>query len=70
MNEIFKIWDEKRIKYQLRYAMQYAKGDNNDVLNEMSFVLTNIFGLTVRQIIEIEQNGGFTNDDLHRGKIY
>lgn len=65
MNEIFKIWDEKRIKYQLRYAMQYAKGDNNDVLNEMSFVLVNIFGLTARQIIELERNGGFTNDDLH-----
>ena len=65
MNEIFKIWDEKRIKYQLRYAMQYAKDNNNDVLNEMSFVLINIFGLTGRQIIEIEQNGGFTNDDLY-----
>ena len=45
--------------------MQYAKGNNNDVLNEMSFVLINIFGLTARQIIEIERNGGFTNDDLH-----
>ena len=65
MNEIFKIWDEKRIKYQLRYAMQYAKDNNNEVLNEMSFVLINIFGLTTRQIIEIEQNGGFTNDDLY-----
>lgn len=25
----------------------------------------NIFGLTTRQIIEIERNGGFTNDDLY-----
>lgn len=68
MNEIFRIWDKKRLEYQSRYARQYAAG-NNDVLNEMSFVLINVFGLTFRQIIEIEQNGGLTNDDLMREDI-
>ena len=65
MNEIFRVWDKMRLKYQLRYARQYATG-NNDVLNEMSFVLINVFGLTHRQVIEIERNGGLTNDDLLR----
>lgn len=68
MNEIFRIWDKKSLEYQSRYARQYAAG-NNDVLNEMSFVLINVFGLTFRQIIEIERNGGLTNDDLMREDI-
>ena len=66
MNEIFRVWDKERLKYQLRYSRQYATGNNDDVLNEMSFVLINVFGLTHRQVMEIERNGGLTNDDLLR----
>ena len=68
MNEIFRVFNKMRLKYQLRYARQYATSNNNDVLNEMSFVLINVFGLTSRQVIEIERNGGLTNDDIFRGE--
>ena len=68
MNNIQKEWNQLRLLYQHRYAIQYIKslGDDtqSNVLNEMSYVLINIFGLESNQILEIEKNGGLTNDDL------
>ena len=75
MNEVFKAWNKMRLKYQYRYARQYKRAvqylnsKNDYVLCEMSFVLINVFGLTSKQILEIEKNGGMTNDDLLREDV-
>ena len=71
MSSIKEAWEDMRIVYQQRYVKhlkdynttesEYARGH----LNECSHVLINVFGLTDKQIREIERNySGLTNADI------
>lgn len=80
MNEIKFAWEKTRIEYQKRYyahlksleekenngankaSVEYSRGH----LLEASYALINIFGLTDKEIRELETNGGFTNDDIDK----
>lgn len=69
-------WDSERIKYQQRYYnyyKEYLENINNyDVRGHMlecSYVLISIFGLTDKQVIQVEKNGGFTNEDLDKMEV-
>lgn len=72
MNAVQEEWGKMRIAYQIRYAKMYKKvvtdnefnTDNHGALLEMSYVLIEVFGLTDKQVQEIERNGGLTNADL------
>lgn len=71
MNAVQEEWEKMRIAYQIRYAKMYKKVRNNDfdtnnhgALFEMSYVLIEVFGLTDKQVQEIERNEGLTNADL------
>ena len=71
MNAIQQEWEKMRIAYQIRYARMYKKvkedksnTDNHRALLEMSYVLITVFGLTDKQVQEIERNGGLTDQDL------
>ena len=71
MNEVQKAWRDMRISYQTRYAKMCKKvkknesnTDNHGALLEMSYVLITVFGLTAKQVQEIERNGGLTDDEL------
>ena len=68
---ILDTWNKERIKYQIRYAkscVKYHKDpenlDNKGHMHEQSWVLINVFGLSSKQIEEIEREGGFTYDDI------
>ena len=57
--------------YQIRYARMCKKvkedesnTDNHGALLEMSYVLITVFGLTAKQVQEVERNGGLTDDDI------
>lgn len=70
MNAVQEEWEKMRIAYQIRYARMYKKvrdnefnTDNHGSLLEMSYVLIEVFGLTDKQVQEIERNDGFTNAD-------
>ena len=43
--------------------------DNHGVLLEMSYVLITVFGLTDKQVLEVERNNGFTNVDINETMI-
>lgn len=71
MNAVQEEWEKMRIAYQIRYAKKYKKvtdnefnTDNHGALLEMSYVLIEVFGLTDKQVREIERNDGLTNADL------
>lgn len=71
MNAIQQEWEKMRIAYQIRYARMCKKvkedepnTDNHRVMLEMSYVLITVFGLTDKQVQEIERNGGLTDQDL------
>lgn len=72
MNKVQEEWQNMRIVYQMRYAKyceKYKKSKNTDKeclghLLECSYVLISVFGLTDRQINEIEMNYGLTNKDI------
>ena len=71
MNAIQQEWEKMRIAYQIRYARMYKKAknesnftDHHGALLEMSYVLITVFGLTDKQVQEIERNGGLTDQDL------
>lgn len=71
MNAVQEEWEKMRIAYQIRYARMYKKvrdnelnADNHGTLLEMSYVLIEVFGLTDKQVQEIERNDGLTNADL------
>lgn len=75
MSGITEAWQNARICYQLRYALyakEYKKNEENKEvlghLNECSYVLTEIFGLSAKQVDELELNDfcGLTNDDFKR----
>lgn len=64
-------WENMRIAYQIRYSRMCKKlkenefnTDNHGALMEMSYVLIEVFGLTSKQIEEIERNDGLTNADI------
>ena len=78
MNTITEAWENTKIAYQQRYV-RYLKEYNESLkegnqtkseytrghLNECSYVLIGVFGLTDEQIRELEHNySGFTNKDL------
>lgn len=55
------------------YARMYKKvkeneinTDNHGALLEMSYVLITVFGLTDKQVKEVERNDGFTNVDIDK----
>ena len=71
MNAVQEEWEKMRIAYQIRYARMCKKvkenkinTDNHGALLEMSYVLITVFGLTDKQVQEIERNDGLTNADL------
>lgn len=71
MNAVQEEWEKMRIAYQIRYARMYKKVkeneiniDNHGALLEMSYVLIKVFGLTNKQVQEIEKNDGLTNADI------
>lgn len=71
MNAVQEEWEKMRIAYQFRYARMYKKvkeneinTDNHGALLEMSYVLILVFGLTDKQVKEIERNGGLTDADI------
>ena len=75
MSSITKAWQNERICYQKRYAMyarDYEKNPNNKEvlghLSECSYVLIGLFGLSAKQIEELELNDfcGLTKDDFNR----
>lgn len=70
MNKVQEEWEKMRIAYQCRYTKMYKKAkdefntDNHGMLIEMCYVLISVFGLTSKQVEEIEKNDGLTNKDL------
>lgn len=72
MSNITKTWEKERIDYQQRYVKwlkrwhDYHNEDDRGHANECIYVLINIFGLTYRQIREIEHDySGLTDDDIN-----
>lgn len=78
MNEIKDAWEKARLAYQERYAKacdkleeskerdtEFYQGQNNGAMLEMSYVLISIFGLSCKQVEEVEKNQGFTNADIN-----
>ncbi len=70
-SKILDTWNKERIKYQIRYAkscIEYHKDpenlDNKGHMHEQSWVLINVFGLSSKQVEEVEREGGFTYDDI------
>lgn len=63
-------WGKMRRAYQTRYAKMYKKAkdecntDRHGALLEMSHVLITVFGLTDKQVQEIERNEGLTDADI------
>lgn len=60
-------------RYQNRYYGACKKlktgetnTDNHGAMLEMSYVLISIFGLSPKEVDEVEKNGGFTNKDLKK----
>ena len=71
MNAVQEQWEKMRTAYQIRYARMCKKvkedesnTDNHGALLEMSYVLITVFGLTAKQVQEVERNGGLTDDDI------
>jgi hypothetical protein len=71
MNKVQEEWEKMRIAYQIRYARMCKKvkevesnTDNHGALLEMSYVLITVFGITQKQVQEIERNGGLTDADM------
>lgn len=62
---------KSRLEYQKRYYNHYTRyienkedKENHGAMLEASYVLINFFGLTSKEVEEIEYNGGFTNDEV------
>jgi len=71
MNKVQEEWEKMRIAYQIRYARMCKKvkedesnTDNHGALLEMSYVLITVFGITQKQVQEIERNDGLTDADM------
>ena len=72
MNAVQEEWKKMKIAYQIRYARMYKKAkdecntDKHGALLEMSHVLITVFGLTDKQVQEIERNEGLTDADIEK----
>lgn len=74
---IIDAWNKQRIEYQKRY-INYLRDfkrnpentDNRGHMCECSYVLISVFGLTTKQILEVERNDGLTDNDLKDMKDY
>ena len=71
MSNITEAWEKDRLAYQQRYVMyhkrwhDYHNAEDRGHMHECSYVLINIFGLTDKQMRELEKDhSGLTNDDL------
>lgn len=71
MHKVQEEWEKMRITYQIRYARMCKKvkedesnTDNHGALLEMSYVLITVFGITQKQVQEIERNDGLTDADM------
>ena len=71
LEKVQNAWKNMRIDYQIRYARMCRKvkenefnTDNHGALMEMSYVLIEVFGLTSKQVDEVERNNGFTDEDM------
>ncbi len=78
MSIILDAWERQRLAYQRRYIEACVKlkeslnrnwGEASQercmgATSEMSWVLCNIFGLSSKQVEEVERNAGFTDADL------
>ena len=71
MTKVQNAWKNMRSAYQIRYARMCRKvkenefnTDNHGALMEMSYVLIEVFGLTSKQVDEVERNNGFTDEDM------
>lgn len=73
MNKVQQEWEKMRIEYQKRYAKhakQVKENQNNQTalgqLLESSYVLINVFGLSDKEVVELEANNycGLTDRDL------
>ena len=73
MSNITEAWEKTRLAYQQRYASyakKYQQNDNNKELLghllECSYVLITVFGLTSKQVEELEKNNfsGLTDEDF------
>ena len=75
MANLVNTWKEEKLKYQQRYAnycKQYKKSKetNKEILGhllECSYVLITIFGLTAKEVDELEHNNfcGVTSADIN-----
>lgn len=71
MNAVQEEWEKMRLRYQERYWKKYEEFRENEsdeknhgALLEMCYVLIGVFGLTAKQVAEVERNHGFTNADI------
>lgn len=77
MSRIIDAWEAERLAYQQRYANACAKikgsqendtefyqGKSEGAMLEMSYVLIEIFGLSCKQVEEVERNKGFIDADF------
>lgn len=68
--KIVEVWKKQRLEYQQRYAKNCKRFNESQSeydrghLLESSWVLIEVFGLTCKEVDEVEKNGGFTNKDL------
>lgn len=82
MCKIKNAWIQQRLEYQLRYSKACEKYKDNanhkdhsiaesykGAMNEMSWVLISIFGLTSKEVSEVEKNKGLTNADLDSQEV-
>ena len=77
MTKVQNAWKNMRIDYQIRYARMCRKvkenefnTDNHGALMKMSYVLIEVFGLTSKQVDEVERNNGFTDEDMEVDQKY
>ncbi len=71
MSFIKDAWNKVRLDYQNRYYKKHKQlesagnygGTDHGAMLEMSYVLHEIFGLTDRQVEEVEHDG-FTHEDM------
>lgn len=78
MSSIKNIWEAERLAYQKRYVeawdnfresqekefTEFSQGQYKGAMLERCWVLINIFGLSPKQVNEVERNRGFTDEDL------
>lgn len=78
MSRIKDAWEAERLAYQQRYAnacakikesqeneTEYSQGMSKGTMLERSYVLIEIFGLSCKQVAEVERNKGFTDADFN-----